>query len=130
MFRSPIGPDGIHHRVLKELAVVMLGPFSITYQRSWDSGEGPADWKLDSVLPIYKKGVREHPGSYSPVSLPSAPQKIMLNIKLGTAERHLKTNTVIRHSQDGFTTEESCLTKMISFYDKVTCLGNEGKVVD
>jgi len=54
----------------------------------------------------------------------------MLNIKLGTAERHLKKNTVIRHSQHGFNKGESCLAKMISFYDKVTCLGNEGKVVD
>jgi len=124
MFISPIGPGGIHPRLLKELADVMLGPLSITYQRFWDSGEGPADWKLANVLPIYKKGVKEHSGSYSPISIPSASRKIMLNIKLGTAERHLKKNTVIRHSQHGFNKGESCLTKMISLCDKVICLGN------
>jgi len=98
----------------------MLGPLSITYQRSWDSGEGPADWKLANVLPICKKDVREDQGSYSPVSLPSAPRKIMENATLGAAERHLKKNAFIRHSQDGLSKEESCLTKMISFYDQVT----------
>lgn len=30
---------------------VRAGPLSIIYQMSWDSGEGPADWKPDSVLP-------------------------------------------------------------------------------
>jgi len=47
-----MGPDGIHPRVLKELAYVMAGPLSIIYQRSWESGEVPADEKLASVIPI------------------------------------------------------------------------------
>ncbi|KAK4810164.1 hypothetical protein QYF61_010476 [Mycteria americana] len=54
-----MGPGGIHPRVLKEIADVMIGPLSIIYQRSWESGEVPADWKLANVSPIYKKGMRE-----------------------------------------------------------------------
>ena len=46
-----MGPDGIHARVLKELADVTAGPLSIIYQRSWESGEVPADWKLASLIP-------------------------------------------------------------------------------
>ena len=68
-----MGPDGIHPRVLKELAYVMARLFLIIYQRSWESGEVPADWKLASVIPIYKKGMREDPGNYRPVGLTSAP---------------------------------------------------------
>ncbi|KAK4827622.1 hypothetical protein QYF61_019832 [Mycteria americana] len=59
-------PDGINPRVLKEVADVTAGPHSIIYQRSWESGEVPADWKLASVIPIYRKGVREDPGIYRP----------------------------------------------------------------
>ncbi|GAB0208399.1 mitochondrial enolase superfamily member 1 [Grus japonensis] len=125
-----MGPDGIHPRVLKELADVMAGPLSTICQRSWDSGEVPTDWKLDAVIPIFKKGVREDPGNYRPVSLTSVPGKIMEKIILGTIERHLKNNAIIRHSQHGFTKGKSCLTNLISFYDKVTCLVDEGKVVD
>ncbi|KAK4810867.1 hypothetical protein QYF61_008839 [Mycteria americana] len=125
-----MGPEGIHPRVLKELVDVMAGPLSIIYQRSWESGEVPADWKLANVTPIYKKGMREYPGNYRPVSLTSVPGKIMEEIILGAIERHLKDNAIIRHSQHEFTKGKSCLTNLISFYDKVTRLVDEGKAVD
>ncbi|KAK4824957.1 hypothetical protein QYF61_021645 [Mycteria americana] len=54
----------------------------------------------------------------------------MEKIILGTVERHLKNNAIIRHRQHGFTKGKSCLTNLIAFYDKVTCLVDEGKVVD
>ncbi|KAK4806138.1 hypothetical protein QYF61_001061 [Mycteria americana] len=106
------------------------GPLLIIYQRFWESGEVPADWKVASVIPIYKKGVREDPGNYRPVSLTSVPGKIMEKIILGTVERHLKDNAIIRHSQHGFPKGKSCLSNLISFYDKVTRLVDEGKAVD
>ncbi|KAK4827982.1 hypothetical protein QYF61_022684 [Mycteria americana] len=74
-------------------------------QRSWEPGEVPADWKLASVIPIYKKGVRQDPWNYRPVSLTSVPGKIMEKIILSTTERHLKSNAIIRHTQHGFTKE-------------------------
>ncbi|KAK4825967.1 hypothetical protein QYF61_003536 [Mycteria americana] len=120
-----VGPDGIHPRVLKALADVVAGLLSIVYQSSWESGEVPADWKLASVIPIYK-GVREDPGNYRFVSLTSVPGKITEKIIQGTIERHLKNNAVIRHSQHGFTKGKSCLTNLMSFYDKVTRLVDEG----
>ena len=54
----------------------------------------------------------------------------MEKIILGAIGRHLKNNAIIRHSQHGFTKGKSCLTNLISFYDKVTCLVDEGKAVD
>ncbi|GAB0188591.1 mitochondrial enolase superfamily member 1 [Grus japonensis] len=125
-----MGPDGIHPRVLKELGDVVAEPLSIIYQRSWESGEVPADWKLANVSPIHRKGVREDPRNYRRVSQTSVPGKIMEKIMLATTERHLKNNIIIRHSQHGFTEGKSCLTNLISFYDKVTCLLGEGRVVD
>lgn len=35
-------------------------------QQSWLTGEVPGDWKLDSVVPIHKKGQKEHLGNYQP----------------------------------------------------------------
>jgi len=94
-----IGPDGIHLQVLKELADVMAGPVSIIYQRSWESGEVPADWKLTNVIPIYRECVREDPGNYRPVSLTSLPGKIMEKIILNATDRHFKKSAFVRHSQ-------------------------------
>ena len=42
----------------------------------------------------------------------------------------LKVNQGIRPSQHGFMNGTSCLTNLISFYDKVTHLVDEGKAVD
>ena len=49
-------PDGIHRRVLKELADVIAGLLSIIFQWSWESGEVPGNWKLANVVPVFKKG--------------------------------------------------------------------------
>jgi len=43
---------------------------------------------------------------------------------------HVKDNQGIRPSQHGFRKGRSCLTNLISFYDQVTCLEDEGKAVD
>ncbi|KAK4815579.1 hypothetical protein QYF61_004096 [Mycteria americana] len=54
----------------------------------------------------------------------------MEKILLRAIERHFKDNAIIRHSQHRFTKRKSCLTNLRSFYDKVTRLVGEGKVVD
>ncbi|KFW62223.1 hypothetical protein AS28_00276, partial [Pygoscelis adeliae] len=77
-----MGPDGIHPRVLRELAEELAKWLSIIYQQSWLMGEVPDDWRLANVTPIYKKGRKEDPGNYRPVSLTSVPGKIMERIIL------------------------------------------------
>lgn len=74
---------------------VAAGPLSTIYQRSWKSGEVPADWKLASVIPIYRKGMRLDPGTYRPVGLTSVPGRVLEKIILGAPERHLKNKDVI-----------------------------------
>ena len=51
-----MGPDGIHPRVLRELAEELAKPLSIIYRQSWLSGEVSVDWRLANVTPVYKKG--------------------------------------------------------------------------
>ncbi|KAK4828554.1 hypothetical protein QYF61_027523 [Mycteria americana] len=125
-----MGPDEIHPRVLKELAGVLTKPLSIIYQQSWLTGEVPVDWRLANVTPIFKKGRKEDPGNYRPVSLTSVPGKIMERFILSALNRHVQANQGIRPSQHGFMKGRSCLINLISFYDKVTRLVDEGKAVD
>lgn len=103
MFTGSMGPDGVPPRVLKQLADITARSLTTIYQRSWESGKVRADWKLASVTPIHKKSMREDPGNYRPLSLTSAPGEIREKILLGTVERHLKNNAIVRHSQHGYT---------------------------
>ena len=70
-------PDGIHPRVLRELAEVIAKPLSMADQHSWSIREIPEDWRLASMTPIYKKGHKEDLGNYGPVSLTLELGKVM-----------------------------------------------------
>ncbi|NWZ98260.1 PO11 protein, partial [Nesospiza acunhae] len=125
-----MGPDGIHPRVMRELANELAKPLSIIYQQSWFTGEVPDDWKLANVIPIHKKGAKEDPGNYRPVSLTSVPGKIMEQFMLSAITKNLQDGQGIRPSQHGFRRGRSCLTNLVTFYDQVTRLVDAGKAVD
>ena len=120
-----MGPDGIHPRVLRELAEVLAKPLSILYQRSWSTGEVPEDWRLASVTPIYKKGRREDLGNYGPVSLTLVQGKIMERFVLRALTWQVQDKKGIGPGQHGFMRGRSCLTSLSSFYDQVTHLVDE-----
>jgi len=106
--------------VLRELADLIASPLSINFERSWRTGEVPEDWRKASVTPIFKKGKKEDPGNYSPVSLTFIPGKVMEQLILDVIFKQEEEEKVIGSSQPGFTKGKSCLTKLIDFYDGLT----------
>ncbi|GAB0209860.1 hypothetical protein GRJ2_003451700 [Grus japonensis] len=80
------------------------------------------DWRKANVTPVFKKGRKEGPGNYRPVSLTSIPGKVMEQIILGVINKHVEEKKVIRSGQHGFTKGKSCLTNLIAFYDGMNSL--------
>ena len=90
-----VGPDGIHPRILKELADIITPSLLMIFEWSWESGVVPPDWKLVNIVLIFKKDKKEGPENYRPVSLTSVPGKVMDKITQGGIEKHLKDNAVL-----------------------------------
>lgn len=108
----------------------MEGPsFSRIYQQTWLTGEVPVVWRLANMMPIYKEGQKEDPGRYGHASLTSVLGKVMEKILLSAITWHVQDNLGIRPSQYGFIKGRSCLTNLISLFDKVTHLVSGGKAV-
>ena len=63
------GSDEIPARLLKETASVIVPSICKLFNKSLEQGTVPQDWKLANVVPVYKKGDKEHTENYRPISL-------------------------------------------------------------
>jgi len=90
----------------------------------------PEDWRRANVTPVFKKGKKEDPGNYRPVSLTSIPGKVMEQLILEVTNKQVEEIMVIRSSQHGFTKMKSCLTNLTAFYNGMIHWVDEGRAMD
>ena len=127
-----IGPDLLHPRVLRTLEDMLCGPLNHIFNKSAETGIIPADWKSANVTAIRKKGNRQEPGNYRPISLTSVVCKTMERLIKGNIITHLEGNNLIGDSPHGFRNKHSCLTSLLDFFARVvdTYATGNNKVVD
>ena len=124
------GPDRIHPRVLKELASPLSTPLSILFQRSLECGELPDAWREGTITPIFKKGAKDKPGNYRPVSLTSVVCKVMESIIRDQIIIHMKNNSLLSPHQHGFISGRSCMTQLLEVMEVWTKILDEKGSID
>ena len=80
----------------------------------------PEEWKFAVVALVFKKGSKNDPQNYRPISLTSIVCKLLESIIKNNVLTHLEKFDLIRDSQHGFTKGRSCLTNLLEFMEEVT----------
>lgn len=124
------GPDNIPPRVLKEYATELAPVLAIIFQVSLDTGLLPADWKVANVSPIHKKGSRQKPSNYRPISLTSVTSKLLEHIVQSHIMGHFETHDILTPQQHGFRAKHSCETQLIQTMHDLTFSLNNSEQTD
>ena len=116
--------------MLCELRDQLVKPLTKLFSLSLQTGIVPQGWKEARVVPLFKKGKRDRPENYRPVSLTSIVGKIFESIVKDNIVKHLDRHNLIKGSQHGFTKGRSCLTNLLQFIESVTKSVDDGNSLD
>ena len=108
------GPDLLPARLLKELAEELSPYLTAIFQRSFDTGIVPKDWRTANVTAIFKKGEKFKASSYRPVSLTSLCCKIQEHVITSNILKHLESYDILTDCQHGFRARRSCETQLLT----------------
>jgi hypothetical protein len=124
------GPDMVHPKVLKELSDIIDIPVCKVFNKSFESGVLPEEWKEGQILAIFKKGDKKSPSNYRPVSLTSVLCKTMEKLVRGRIVEHMNKFDLFSDRQFGFIGGRSTTLQLLQVLDHWTAILDEGGVID
>ncbi len=113
--KSP-GPDNLHPRVLHEVRNEISFPLWKIFSLSLLTNKVPSKWKEAIVTPIFKKGKRNLPSNYRPVSLTSIASKILESFIRDHILEHMRKNNLSK-KQFGFINGRSTILQLMHVLD-------------
>ena len=112
--------------LLKAIASEIATPLCIISKKSLTEGNVPNYWTSANDCPIFKKGKRQCPENYRPVSLTPVVCKILEILINSRITNHLAKYNLLNKSHHGFLSKRSCLTNLLEFLEDVTKLWTTG----
>jgi hypothetical protein len=104
--------DGLPSRILKECAHQLAPSLHYLFTKSLEISQVPGEWKLANIIPIHKKGSKDHVENYRPISLLSIVSKTLERCVLNHISHHIQYN--LHSAQFGFVSGRSCATQLLS----------------
>ncbi len=118
------------HSLSKKTSTVLLIPLCLIFNYSLSTSTIPSLWRKSIVVPLFKKGKREDPKNYRPVSLTSVICRLMEKIIHFRILDHFFKNNLISSAQHGFISKRSTQTQQVIYLDKLTSLYDQGLQVE
>ena len=127
--KSP-GPDKLYPRILKELSDELAKPLTNFFNLSIEKGELPDEWKLAEVTAIFKKGDKQNPGNYRPISLTCILCKVLESLVRDAIQSHMEDLKLYSTCQYGFRKNRSCTTQLLKVMDDFSNFSENGDTFD
>ena len=124
------GPDGAPAYLYRKFAEELVDPIFIIWKHSIDAGVMPEKTLLAYITPILKAVDRSLPVNYRPVSLTNHLTKIFERVLRRQIVGHLDAQGLMNKTQHGFRSRFSTITQILTYYDSVLTMLEEGCPVD
>jgi hypothetical protein len=108
------GPDGYPAYFIKRLRDMLCEPFALLFNTCMQTGDLPRVWLDAHIVPIHKKGSKNLPSNYRPVSLTSVICKTMERVIKVEVMKFLNDNKLLSEKQHGFRSKKSTSTQLLS----------------
>ena len=109
------GQDDLAPTVLKELSTEISPVLQKIFTTSLQSHIAPSDWKKARISAVFKKGDKDRPENYRPISLTCVCSKILEHIVTSCIMSHLEAHDILCPLQKGFRKTRSCETQLLEF---------------
>ena len=111
--RKAPGLDNIPNKLIKIAAEIISPSLTEIFARSISTGIFPSEWKTARVSPIFKKGKKNDPNNYRPISVIPAVAKIFEKVIFEQLYNYFNINRLLTHCQSGFRSLHSTLTALL-----------------
>ena len=111
---------GYHQNCLRKLLNKLVHHLQNSFNLSLEKGIVPSEWKEANITLLFKKGSRNKPENYRPVSLTSVACKLLETLNTYHMVEFLVKHKLINISQHRFLKARSCLTNLLYFFEEVT----------
>ena len=111
--------NGISSYILKKCIDIVVPYLKTLFNLCLDQSIFPEDWKLAFVTPIYKKGNREEPNNYRPISVLPNLSKLFEALLYRQISKYFVTGNLLSVRQSGFRPTYSCETVLLRINDLI-----------
>ena len=124
------GPDCFPAILLRKCSTSLSSPLARIWRTSLRTGQIPDVCKTATITPIHKGKSRAVPKNYRPVALTSLLIKVFEKVVRKRIVEFMDKHILFNHSQHGFRGGRSCLSQLLSHFDRITSELEKGHGVD
>ena len=123
-----VGLDKVSSRLLKDAADIIASSLTSLFKIFINIGCFPSTWKLAKISPLFKKGSKQDPSNYRPISVLPTISKLLEKTVHMQLYSYLCDNNLLSQKQSGFRLNSSAVTASAMFTDKILSAMDKGEL--